>query len=168
MCHPKYYISEMAPSFRDMRHGHSLQHETPSQRDILNKLKPAAMHGCIRVPVVCVWDCVQSVRIAQFACHSVPVTASPCLRRPVSPGICQNGERHQRKAGTRLETRPRVWCALTTGATRGGENTKRQREVSRHRLDKRVMHRTDIVASLKNSRVLKQCDWCEHMLTDNH
>lgn len=139
--------------------------------DTLNKPKPSEMKGCIRgesfgLCVECFSECQNCT-----VCHSAPVTDSLRLRFPVSPGICQNGELHQRRAGTQLETRPHVWCALTTGETSEREKQKKwEKEVSSHPLDKRVIHRTDGVATHKNSKpgVLKQYDWCEQLLTDNH
>ncbi len=142
-----HYISGKAPHLTFCARI-SLQFETPTYWDTLNKLKPSEMKGCIRMESfgLCVELCSECQNCT--ACHSAPVTDSLCLRFPVSPGICQNGELHQRRAGTQLETRPHVWCALTTGETSERERNKKwEKEVSSHPLDKRVIHRTDGVAS---------------------
>lgn len=122
-----HYISGKAPTLTFCARI-SLQFETPTYWDTLNKLKPSEMKGCIRMESfgLCVELCSECQNCT--ACHSAPVTDSLCLRFPVSPGICQNGELHQRRAGTQLETRPHVWCALTTGETSERERNKKMRE----------------------------------------
>lgn len=104
----------------------SLQFKTPTYWDTLNKLKPSEMKGCIRMEFRFV--CGVVLRVSELHTLSVCTCDRLCLRFPVSPGICQNGELHQRRAGTQLETRPHVWCALTTGETSERERNKKMRE----------------------------------------
>lgn len=120
-----------APTFSDMllhsieRFKDFIQFKTPTQRDTLTKLKPWETKCCMRVEGfsgLCV-ECQNCT-----VCQSAPVTDSLRLRFAVSPGICQNGELHQRRAGTQQETRPHVWCALTTGETSEREKHKKMRE----------------------------------------